>query len=317
MNESQSKRHLQWALKEPPSGYFVVLPQQQDEQEALDLRTVLAVTRRSWKVLVGMAVLGGAIGLGISYLMRDLYRAQAMVAPVEQNAGGAAGALKSQFGGLAALAGIDLGAAGSRRDEWYATLASPGFARDFILQHDLLPILYAKRWDAATHTWRAGTKPPKMDDAVKMFSTDVVALNQDKKNGIVTVTVEWYSPDLAAQWANGMIDMVNERLRTQATRTAEQSIEFLNKELEKANALDLRAAIYRLIESQVNNQMVANVQREYAFRFIDHAVAPQIRFSPKRVVMAIVGAVLGLFLAFCAVLFRNRNTGASRIPTPS
>lgn len=298
-------------MKGPPSGYFVIVPPDQANEDALDLQSLVALMVRSRTLLLGMLLLGGCVGLGISYLMRDIYRAQAMVAPVEQNAGGAASALKSQFGGLAALAGIDLGAAGSRRAEWYATLASPGFARDYIVRNNLMPILFYKSWDPMAQRWRPDRKKPKLEDGVKKFTEDVVTLAEDKKTGIVTVTVEWYSPELAARWANGMIDTVNERLRGQATRTAQQSIEFLNQELAKTTVVDLRAAIYRLIESQVNNQMVANVQREYAFRFIDVAVPPESRARPKRVVMAIVGSVIGLFLGFTVMLLRHRSKGAS------
>jgi LPS O-antigen subunit length determinant protein (WzzB/FepE family) len=270
--------------------------------------------RRSWKALFGMLLAGAAVAAGISLLMRNTYRAQAIVAPVEQNSTGAAGALKSQFGGLAALAGIDLGSATGRKDESFATLASPGFARDFILKHDLMPVLFPERWDPAAKGWRAGQQPPKLEDGVKKFTGEVRFLMEDKKTGIVTMTVEWYSPQLAAQWANGMVDMVNERLRNAATRNAEQSIDYLNKELAKTSVVDLRQAIYRLIESQVHNAMVANVQRDYAFKFIDAAVPPESRVSPKRTVMVIIGAIVGLFIGFIAILLRHRLNRAHGSP---
>jgi LPS O-antigen subunit length determinant protein (WzzB/FepE family) len=306
VNESQTERDVQRIMKGPPRGYFVVVPQQHAEEEAIDLAGMLYITRRSWQVLVGMMLAGAVIAAVISLLMRSTYRAQAIIAPVEQNVGGAAGALKSQFGGLAALAGIDLGSAGGRKDESFATLSSPGFARDFIVQHNLMPILFADNWDPTTKQWRTDKKRPKLEEGVKKFTNDIRSLSEDKKSGIVTMTVEWRSPELAAQWANGMIDMVNDRLRSEATRKADQSIEYLNHELAKTSVVDLRQAIYRLIESQVNNAMVANVQRDYAFKFIDPAVPPESRASPKRTVMVIIGAVLGLFVGFTVILLRHR-----------
>ncbi len=94
-----------------------------------------------------------------------------------------------------------------------------------------------------------------------------------------------------------------------AIRNAAESIEYLNKELAKTTVVELRQAIYRVIEDQVKQSMLANVQREYAFRFIDRAIAPEKRFSPRRAVMTVFGALIGLAAAFAAVAIRYRIRG--------
>jgi LPS O-antigen subunit length determinant protein (WzzB/FepE family) len=134
----------------------------------------------------------------------------------------------------------------------------------------------------------------------------------------VKVAVEWYSPDLAARWANHMVEMANERLRTEATRDAGQSIDYLNKELEKTNVVELRQAIYRLIEDQVSRAMLANVQRQYAFRVIDSAVPPEFKSRPKRALFVVVGALLGLGAGWLVSFLRrpDRASGARGVPVP-
>jgi LPS O-antigen subunit length determinant protein (WzzB/FepE family) len=99
--------------------------------------------------------------------------------------------------------------------------------------------------------------------------------------------------------------MVNDRLRADAIRTANSSLEYLDKELAKTSVVEIRQAIYRLTEEQVSNAMLANVQREYAFHFIDPAVPPETKFSPKRTVMTGVGAAIGLFLGMLIVYVRR------------
>ena len=85
----------------------------------------------------------------------------------------------------------------------------------------------------------------------------------------------------------------------------------------KTSEVDIRQAIYRLTEEQVNNAMLANVQREYAFRFIDPAIPPETKFSPKRPLITSVGAVIGLFVGSFAVYLRpslarrRRHTSAN------
>jgi LPS O-antigen subunit length determinant protein (WzzB/FepE family) len=304
-------------FKGSPSGYFVVVPNREQKEEYISFAELVSLCARSWKLLLACTMLAALIAAGISFLMHDTFRAEAIVAPVDEGnsvGSGIGHALGGQLGGLAALAGVQLGSSGGRRDADFATLASPGFARDFIVSRNLLPVLFADRWDPAVKAWRGSQPAPKLEDAVRKFTQHVRSIAEDKKTGMVTVTVEWTSPELAANWANGMIDMANERLRGEAMHNAEQSIEYLNRELAKPGLVDLHQAISQLIENQVNTAMVANVQHEYAFRFIDRAVAPEYRVSPRRTVITLVGAVLGLFAGFVGILIRRSVDEMRRAP---
>jgi uncharacterized protein involved in exopolysaccharide biosynthesis len=300
MNDWQT-RDLRDVMRGPPTGYFVVVPRPEVDEQG-ELSALVSKVLVSWKLLALMTFLGALAAFGVSLELRKTFRAQALIAPVAPSGVTGASGLRSEFGGLAALAGVDLGSSNSRKEEWLATLTSNGLATDFIQSKNLLPILYSERWDPATKGWRAGTSPPTMEDAVKRLTTNVRTITEDRRTGLVTVAVEWYSPDLAATWANDMIEMANERLRTEAIDNAERSIQYLNKELAKTTVVGLQQSIYRLIEEQVSHAMLANVQREYAFRFIDRAVPPQTRASPRRLLFAAVGAFAGLTTAVLVVV---------------
>ena len=89
-------------MKGPPSGYFIVVPDRQ-EDAANDLATFGSELWASWRILLATALLGGVIAAVVSLILPAKFRAQALVAPVTQGAG-SGGPLK-QLGGLAALAG--------------------------------------------------------------------------------------------------------------------------------------------------------------------------------------------------------------------
>jgi uncharacterized protein involved in exopolysaccharide biosynthesis len=294
--------HVSVSLEGPPSGYFVIAPSAV-EADGITLGEVLRIGFRAWKTILICGLAGGVLAGAASYLVRPTYRAATIISPIEQTTG--AGALRSQFGGLAALAGIDLGSGGRDKEQALATLKSTGFAREFILSENLMPVLYADRWDAKTKTWKAGEPAPSLELAVTRFARSICQVTEVARTGIITLTVEWYSPEDAAIWANRLVERVNERMRVEARRNADRSIEFLNQELAKTSVIELRHAIYRLIEEQVNNAMLANVQREYAFRVIDAAVAPEIRAKPKRTMMVLIGAVVGGFLGLIGVFIRR------------
>jgi uncharacterized protein involved in exopolysaccharide biosynthesis len=293
-------------MEGPPAGYFLVVPPADDEEakDAIDLAKTAAMLRTYWKLLLCMTLVCGIIAAGISLWMRNVYRAQAIIAPTAES-NGAGGSMKSDLGGLAALAGIDLGASGGRKVEALATLQSAGFIRDFIVKYNLLPILYSERWDANANTWRKDKTPPTMEKAIKRFKGRRI-VDENTKSGLVTVKFDWYSPELAAQWTNAMIDMVNERMRAADIHTAESSLEYLDKEMATANTVELRLAIAQLIETQENNKMMANVQRDYAYHFIDRAVPPETKEGPLRTVISIGGALVGFLLGTAFVVFRRR-----------
>ncbi len=277
----------------PPAGYFLVVPPSDRDQGQVDLAEVLRTALRGWRKVIGSTVVGAAIAALVSLMMPSVYRAQVLVAPVQQGGSGAASVLQGQVGGLAALAGIDLGGTSDSRKEAFARLASAGFAQDFIVTNQLLPDLFPERWDANAGTWLPGVAVPSTADGVRRFTREVRSVAEDRKTGLVTLTVDWYDPKLAERWANGSIDLANERLRVDAIAKSEQSIAFLNSELRKTDVLELRQAIYRLIVAQLNNAMLANVQKDYAFRVIDPAVVPDRRVRPRRSVITVVGGLIG------------------------
>jgi LPS O-antigen subunit length determinant protein (WzzB/FepE family) len=103
-----------------------------------------------------------------------------------------------------------------------------------------------------------------------------------------------------------------------AIAKSEQSIAFLNNELGKTDVLELRQAIYRLIVAQLNNAMLASVQKDYAFRIVDAAVVPDRRVRPRRTVMTVVGGLIGgvtglvwVFAPGWARALRGRPSGKS------
>ena len=309
-------------LDEPPKGYFIVVPPATDEQ-AIDLAGLFRILWQARWVLVLAGLASGAVAAVVTLRMPNIYRAEALLAPVTQNEGVSANSiLGGEFGGLAALAGIDIGG-GGRKEENLAVLASPSLARDFIVSQDLMPILFEDDWDAAARAWRNPQRPPTLEDGLRLFATSVRLISEDRRTGLVTVRFEWRDRELAAQWANAYVAMANEGLRNEAIENAQSSIEFLNRELEKSSVVELQQAIYRLIEGQVRNAMLANVQLEYAFRVLDAAVAPDAKskVKPRRSLITLVVSFAAVLLATMVILMLRRRewlgTARSEVAAPS
>jgi uncharacterized protein involved in exopolysaccharide biosynthesis len=313
MNDAKLEAAARRAVSESPSGYFLLVAPTQNE-ESVSLSTVFSVLTHAWKLLLAAATGGALIAAVIALLMHNIYRAETLIAPALESGG--KGGLGGELGGLASLAGVDLAANNPRAELFYATLISRDFARSFIASENLLPILFESSWDPATGRWRADKKPPTLEDGVKYFQKRVCTILQDRKTGMVTLTIDWYSAQLAARWANRMVEMINDRLRAEAIRKADLSIEYLNKELAKANAIETKQDIYGMIRDQLSDAMQANVQRDYAFQIIDPAVPPQLKHGPLRLIMVLVGGFVGGFLGAIFVFIRRSVRASRSSPAP-
>ena len=261
-----------------------------------------AVRARALVVIVATVLFGVLAGLA-AYIMTPIYRATVLVAPAaSQESGGSIGGLISQFSGLASLAGVSLGASGSSKDEAIAILASRSFTVDFIERNNLLPDLFPELWNKETGKWIAEDSVPDLSDGYHLFSA-IRNISEDRQTGFVSLSIEWGDRKQAAAWANAQIVRVNEVMRANAIADAERGIEYLNRELEKTNVVELRQAIYSLIEGQINRIMLANVRDEYAFRMLDQAVVPDPEeyVRPRPVLMIamglLVGAIVGVAFA--------------------
>jgi uncharacterized protein involved in exopolysaccharide biosynthesis len=271
------------------------------------------VWRNKWLVIVTIAL---CVGLAVLYVLKaePWYRAEVLVKLAEsKQAQGLLGQLGGGVGGLASLAGLDMGS--NKSAEPIAVLKSRELAGAFIESQDLLPVFFADRWDAAGKHWKSpdSKKQPDIRDGIKYFQQTVLKVQEDKKTGLITVAVEWTDAKIAATWANLLVERVNDRMRQRALAEGDSSMRYLKQELADTNIVPLQQSIGRVIETQLQQLILAKSNDEYAFRVIDHAQIPKWRDHPHSVVIvaaAIIagGAISVFFLISRHVLRRFRTS---------
>ncbi len=232
---------------------------------------------------------------GVTYalLAQEWYKADVVLAPADAKKS-MSGAL-AQFGGLASLAGISLPGAGEQ--EPVAVLKSKEFARAFITDLNLMPVFLK---DA-----ESSGKPLDIRDAVRVFDTSVRTVSEDKKTGLVTLSIRWKDPDTAAEWANLLVQRLNDRLRQQALAESERNVAYLQKEMATTSVVSLQQSMGRVLEGEMQKLMLARGNEEFAFKVIDRATPPKLRESPKRSLIAIVSLLAGGFLGVLVVFLRK------------
>ena len=270
------------------------------DEDEIDLLELIRTLLQAWKSIVGITILCTGLAVAYALYVPESFKAETLLASAQEERSGASTAL-GQFGGLAAMAGVAI-PSDTNLEQVMATLQSRKFLKVFIDKNKLQPILFEDIWDQVNQSWIVESKEdqPTDQDAIKSLKS-ILSLDEDKKSGLITLSISWKDPEVAAQWANDLVQQLNEQLREQAITDSQNRVGYLEKELAKTTLQDMRAVLYNLLESEKQKAMLANVNEDFALEVIDPAVAPEVREKPNRKLIVALGGVCGGFLGIFSV----------------
>jgi uncharacterized protein involved in exopolysaccharide biosynthesis len=303
----------------------LLLQNTQNQDDEIDLAELWRAVWAGKFTIIIISMIFAVASVFFALSKPNIYKASAILAPASSEGGaGGLGALAGQFGGLASMAGINLGGGGGDKTALaLEILKSRSFIETFIAKHELLvPLMASKNWDRASGTliineemydsvnnkWIREVKAPKKPEpspweAFQAFS-EFVTVSQDKASSIVTIEIEFYSPELAKQWLTWLVQDINEYMREQDQIEAKASIDYLTSQLAKIKVATMETVFYQLIEEQTKNMMLTMVKKEYVLKTIDPAQVPDEKAGPKRALIVVLGTMLGGMLSVLIVLIR-------------
>jgi len=295
--------------------------------DEIDLRQLFATLWSGKWVVIAFTILFAAGGVAFALMKPDIYQASVLVAPANDE-GGVKG-LSGQLGGLASLAGINLGGGGSNQTVIAKeVLQSRAFLTNFIRRHQLaVPLKAVNGWnkekqqwqynrevyDPETQEWLKDDKgesfAPTDWDLVEAFKRNHLSVSENKDTGMLIIGIKSLSPIAAKEWAGLLVADINEHMRREDVGTSEARIAYLEGKLEETSIAGMQQVFYQLIESETRTVMLANAQPEYVFKTVDPAVAPQEKSEPKRalivVLAAMLGGMLGVFVVFIRAFIKS------------
>jgi uncharacterized protein involved in exopolysaccharide biosynthesis len=286
--EGQDRPHVVYLVQEPCKSV------NQDDVNVLELMRVIWASR-VWIFLFAVAVTVGAAAY--VFIAPEWFKAQASLIPRDNASGSRLSSQLSQLGGLASMAGLNLSANSSQ--EPLAVLKSWGFAQRFIVNNDLAGAL------SVSHSWRTSRVDQSADvtKIVDEFRRSVFKVTDDKKTGLVNVSIEWTDPVIAADWANKIAVQINNEMRDKAIGESTRNMAYLRAQLQAANEISLKQSISSLLQTEMQKQMLAQGTDEYAFRVIDHAQPPALRVRPKRALTILTAFFISLLGGATVPLF--------------
>ena len=294
--------------------------------DEIDLKELFLVLWNGKLVVTLITGFAAVCAVLFALWLPNIYESKALLAPKgEGGAGGLAG-LARQYGGLASLAGINIGGGGGESSKSMMAqqkIQSLDFFTRHLYEEIVLDLMAVDHWDAASgalvynsdvfdtksQTWlREASFPrqakPSAQEAHKAF-LEVLSLSEDKKTSLVTIAIKHQSPMVARAWVALIIEAVTEELRGSDVEEAQGSIAFLEQQRTQTSLVSLDEVFAQLIEEQTKTIMLANVSKDYVFNVID----PELKSEPKRALICILGTFLGGMFGVLLVLVRHYAFG--------
>ena len=302
------------------------IPRTENGSNEIDLRQLWgAIWSGKWFIIL-VTSLFAITSIFYSLSLSDEYKSTAILSPSSSSASSLS-KLAGQFGGLASLAGISLGSSG---DEDKTTIAIElvktwGFTEDFIAKNQIEVEVFAvegwdrknnkliidsslyneseKKWVRDFSSAKGQTQNPGSWELYKKFKK-IMEINQDRKTGLVSLSIKHYSPYVAKEWVDNLVISINLLMKENDRLEALKSIEYLKQQIELTNLAEMKNVFYQLIEEQTKTLMLTEISDEYVLKTISPAKLAEEKSAPNRVQIIILFTILGGILSTAGWLFR-------------
>lgn len=295
--------------------------------EEIDILVVFATLWAGKWLILAVTLVFAAAGIAYALNKPSIYKSSVLLAPANEE--GSLSGVSGQLGGLASLAGINIGSGSSNQTVIAKeVLQSRVFLTDFVRRHNLeVPLLGTSGWSETSKSWiydrdvydpdadqwlvnESGKSFKPTDwELVKVFKEEHIGVSENKDNGMITLTVRSLSPVASQQWAEWLVADINEHMRRKDVAESNARISYLEDKLNDTNVAGMQQVFYQLIESETRTVMLANAQKEYVFETVDPAVIPEEKSEPKRgliiLLSVMVGAMLGVVMVFAYFFVAN------------
>ena len=295
-----------------------------EQNRDIDFRDLLLeLWKGKWIIIFATFLF--AVGATVFAITRpNIYQANALLTPTESSSSGGLSTMAGQLGGLAALTGVSLGNDSGQAQLAMQVIRSRKFVDLFVKKHDLaVSIVACVGWNATNNELiideglydsKSGkwlrqaeglrTSEPTPQEIYEIFVRDNLSISLDNDSGLYTISVSHFSPFIAAQWVNWLIEDINNVMRERTITEASQNLDYLKAQLSKTSISEMQSTFYKLIEEQTKSLMLAEAQEEFVFKTIDPAVVPEVKSKPNRALICILGTLVGGLIGLSIVMIR-------------
>ena len=297
----------------------------QYHDDEIDLLELLSIIFKGKIIIALITFTCSIVALIYSLSLPNIYKSEALLVPSESNYSSSSNI--ESYNGIAQLAGINFSSQNyqSNSSKSIEKLHTLSFFEKNILPNIFLPELMAyKSWDSEknlsifnneiydedTNQWiRKTSYPLKMipsaQESFKIFHSKHLEIDKDKKVGFIKISIKHQSPHIAKNWVQLIVDEINKYYREKDKSEAERAFKYLSTQISKTNYAEIKAAISLILQKETKKLTLIEANENYVFEYIDPPVVMELKNEPKRSLICIFGALIGMMLGIIAVLVKH------------
>lgn len=293
--------------------------------DEIDLRELFSVLLSGIRKIIAITTIFALASAIYAFSLPNQYKATTLLAPAQSGGSDLSGSLR-QLNGLASLAGVSMGGAESTEAQIaQEIMQSWSFIEGFIAENNIAVEIYAvegwnresnelqiseDRYDLETKKWLIENEttnelgPPNSWKLYESFS-ERLTITEDSSSGLVTVSFEYYSPQVAKKLLDKFVSAINAHMQQRQIVKVANNINYLQAQIEKTSIAEMRDVFYSIIEEQLKNKMLAEASPDYVFEALSPSMVPEKTSQPKRLLILIVGTLIGGLLSMILVLLTH------------
>ena len=286
----------------------------------------LKIRRRWWLVLV-LTLLGLVAAVAYLRTAAYSYTAELRVSAAESSNGRSS--TSDRLGGLAALAGVAGEAPTASPFRLYlegvkSREVAERLASDPVLMH----AIFVKEWDPVRRAWKPplglGTRlkagvwsvlglpsnawTPPGAARLQAFIAEYVFVIQSVKSPLVSIVFETPDPKFGMRFLTRLDATTDAILREKQRERTRSNIAYLSDKLRGVTFVEQRAALFKALNDEQRQEMLANSRAPYAADAFGVPTASLTPTKPKQVPLLIAGPLIGMIFGVAlAVLIAGRR----------
>lgn len=267
-------------------------------EDVVDLREYLDAIRSRWRMIAAATALAVLATGGVArFAMTRWYRAEAIIRPVGANV--VQNRVSGLLGGLGRL-GVNLfsSEASNPASQYMPVLKSFDFTSHLISGHDLKRHLNVQDTSGLWGSYREGPWA-RYRAMQKRFRCEFSI-----RTGNLTLYYEDPDRSMAGKILGFYISDLRKLLRAEQIQDSTEAIASLRAETRNTEDSLLQKQLYELLARQVQQQKLAQVDADFAFRVLQAPTTPDRPYRPDVARDSVLAGVMMLMLALAVVVLK-------------
>ena len=261
---------------------------------SINLYALAFLLFRSKSIIIFTTSISLLIAIIYSLFLPNIYMSSATLKLAEgQEETSQLSQMASRYGGLASVAGISVPAGNSNGFYVAEKIKSFSFFKHILAFDNVKTHLISQ------------IEPNASDLKIYDIYTESLSVFISKDTNFIEISFIHHDPSFAKNLIELIVKEINDLSRKKDLMQAEESIMYLNEQLENTQQSSLRESINILFEKELKTKMFANIRTDYIVEYVDSPYIPENKYSPSRSLICIIGIMLGLFFSISYVILKE------------